>query len=95
MWPFNREGSGEAPLAQLLRLVTCPGTCPDLTIIRPLLKGLGHFVSLEPVSFSETQETMPKQLLNDCQATRIGVLDPASIKSKGLEEKGAWDQVQI
>lgn len=93
MWPFNREGSGEAPLAQLLCLVTCPGMCPDLTIIRPLLKGLGHFVSLEPVSFSETQETMPKQLLNDCQATRIGVLDPASIKSKGLEEKGAWDQV--
>lgn len=90
------RGSGEAPLAQLLHLVTCPGACPYLTIMRrPLLKGLGHFVSLEPISFSETQETMTKQLLNDLQATRMRSLDPASTKSEVLEEKGMCDQVQI
>lgn len=58
-------------------------------------QGTGPFASLKPISFSETQETMTKKLLNDRQATRMGSLDPASTKSKVLEEKGMWDQVQI
>lgn len=76
----------------MVLLLGPPAQKQSLTIIKrpPLLKS--HFVSLELISFSKTHSDNNQATTNDFQATRMGSIVPASVKSNALEEKGGGNK---